>query len=202
MSSRLVLATKNAHKVRELGEILAPVLPGLVLEAFEGEEPIENGSTFAENALIKARNAMRETGLPALADDSGISVDILGGAPGIFSARWAGAKQGDRANYELLLAQLADMQDAHRAAQFVCAAALVIPDAQGGILFETAVLGVWPGQLLHAPSGEHGFGYDPVFQPEGYTVSSAMLSPEEKNSISHRHLAFEAIVPIILEHLG
>ena len=197
----VVLATKNAHKVTELEGILQPQLPGLVLQAFGGEEPVENGTTFAENALIKARNAARETGLPALADDSGIAVDILGGAPGIFSARWAGAKQCDRANYELLLEQLKDIAPEHRGAQFVCAAALAIPDASGGIAYETSVLGIWPGHLLQQASGDHGFGYDPVFQPEGLTISSAELTPEQKNALSHRNRAFHGMVPILREQL-
>lgn len=201
MSLTVVLATKNAHKVVELEEILKPVLPELELRAFSGEEPVENGTSFAENALIKARNAASETGLPALADDSGIAVDLLGGAPGIFSARWAGVKKGDQANYELLLEQLRDIAPEHRAAQFVCAAALVIPETNGHTAYETSVLGIWPGQLLLAPSGDNGFGYDPIFQPEGYAVSAAELTPEQKNSLSHRSRAFQAMVPILQEQL-
>jgi XTP/dITP diphosphohydrolase len=190
---KLVLATHNDHKVEELRRILAPQFPGLELVGYDGPEPVEDGDTFADNALIKARAAAAHTGLPALADDSGICVDALDGAPGIHSARYAGTRV-DADNVAKLLAELGGTQD--RAAQFACAAAFV--DGQ----FEHVELGVWPGSVLHAPAGSGGFGYDPVFRPEGYDVSAAELSAAEKNAISHRHRAFTAIVPTVLARLS
>jgi XTP/dITP diphosphohydrolase len=190
---KLVLATHNAHKIAELRRILEPQLAGLELIGYDGPEPVEDGVTFAENALIKARAAAAHTGLPALADDSGICVDALGGAPGIHSARYAGTRV-DTDNVAHLLAELGDTAD--RAAQFVCAAALV----DGS--FEHVELGIWPGSVLHAPAGAGGFGYDPVFQPEGYEVSSAQLSAAEKDAISHRRRAFSALAPTVLARLG
>lgn len=190
---RLVLATHNAHKVEELRRILAPQFPGLELVGYDGPEPVEDGDTFAENALIKARAAALNTGLPALADDSGICVDALGGAPGIHSARYAGTR-ADADNVAKLLVELGDTDD--RAAQFVCAAAFV----DGG--FEHVELGIWPGSVLRAPAGSGGFGYDPVFQPEGSDRAAAQLSAAEKNAISHRHRAFSAIVPTVVARLS
>ncbi|MCC2319463.1 RdgB/HAM1 family non-canonical purine NTP pyrophosphatase [Cellulomonas sp. zg-Y138] len=199
---RLVLATHNAHKIGELRSILAPVLPGLdpaVVGArdVEAPEPVEDGVTFAENALLKARALAAFTGLPAVADDSGLSVDVLGGAPGIFSARWAGRHGDDRANLDLLLAQLSDIAPEHRGARFTCAAALVTPDG-----FEHVEMGHLVGSLATAPRGDGGFGYDPVLVPEGETRSCAELSPQEKNAISHRGQAFRALVPVIVRALG
>lgn len=200
--ARLVLATHNVHKIAELRDILAPQLPGLDPASVVGAgdvgapEPVEDGVTFAENALIKARALAAATGLPAVADDSGLAVDVLGGAPGIFSARWAGRHGDDRANLELLLAQLADVPAAHRGARFVCAAALVTPDGE-----EVVETGTMPGRLLTEPRGSGGFGYDPILQPEGETRSAAELSPEEKNAISHRGKAFRALVPHIVRAL-
>ena len=190
---KLVLATHNAHKVEELRRILAPQFPGLELVGYDGPEPVEDGDTFAENALIKARAAALNTGLPALADDSGICVDALGGAPGIHSARYAGTR-ADADNVAKLLVELGDTDD--RAAQFVCAAAFV----DGG--FEHVELGIWPGSVLRAPAGSGGFGYDPVFQPEGSDRAAAQLSAAEKNAISHRHRAFSAIVPTVVARLS
>jgi XTP/dITP diphosphohydrolase len=190
---KLVLATHNDHKVEELRRILAPQFPGLELVGYDGPEPVEDGDTFADNALIKARAAAAHTGLPALADDSGICVDALDGAPGIHSARYAGTRV-DADNVAKLLAELGGTQG--RAAQFACAAAFV--DGQ----FEHVELGVWPGSVLRAPAGSGGFGYDPVFRPEGYDVSAAELSAAEKNAISHRHRAFTAIVPTVLARLS
>ena len=190
---RLVLATHNAHKVEELRRILAPQFPGLELVGYDGPEPVEDGDTFAENALIKARAAALNTGLPALADDSGICVDALGGAPGIHSARYAGTR-ADADNVAKLLVELGDTDD--RAAQFVCAAAFV----DGG--FEHVELGIWPGSVLRAPAGSGGFGYDPVFQPEGSDRAAAQLTAAEKNAISHRHRAFSAIVPTVVARLS
>jgi XTP/dITP diphosphohydrolase len=190
---KLVLATHNAHKVEELRRILAPQLAGLELVGYDGPEPVEDGATFAANALIKARAAAAHTGLPALADDSGICADALGGAPGIYSARYAGTRV-DADNLTKLLQELGDTDD--RAAQFVCAAALVDGD------FEHVELGVWPGSVLRTPAGSGGFGYDPVFKPEGYDVSAAQLSAAEKDAISHRQRAFSALAPVVIARLG
>ncbi len=194
MTRRIVLATGNPHKVGELRDILADVLTELDLELVgQGEYAavppvVEDGLTFAENALLKARAVAAATGLPALADDSGLAVDVLGGAPGIFSARWCGRHGDDRANLELLLAQLADVPDAHRGAQFVCAAVLVLPDGT-----ERVEHGVFRGTLTRAPRGSNGFGYDPILQVEGDTRTSAELSPAQKHAISHRGKAFRAL---------
>ena len=188
-----VLATHNPHKVDELREILGERLGHHQLVGYDGPEPVEDGESFAANALIKARAANRHTGLPAIADDSGIRVDALGGAPGIHSARYAGTRD-DRDNYKLLLANLEGVAD--RWAQFVCAAAFVDGD------LERVELGVWPGWVLDAPTGANGFGYDPVFQPEGLSVSAAQLTPEEKNAESHRARAFGALVPVLRERFG
>ncbi len=159
---RIVLATHNAHKVAEFGQIVAATRPDLEVVGYDGPEPVEDGVTFEQNALIKARAAAAHTGLPALADDSGIAVDVLGGSPGVFSAYWAGQKKDDVANRELLLDQLRDIADPHRAARYVSVIALALPDGR-----EWTVRGEWPGRLAHAPAGEGGFGYDPVFVPEG-----------------------------------
>ncbi|MBZ2196248.1 RdgB/HAM1 family non-canonical purine NTP pyrophosphatase [Occultella gossypii] len=199
---RLVLATHNAHKVGELRAILAgltPLGPEQIIGAAQAgaAEPVEDGVTFAENALIKARALAAHTGLVAVADDSGLAVDVLGGAPGIFSARWAGRHGDDRANLDLLLAQLGDVPAEHRAAGFVCAAALVTPDGH-----EHVELGELRGTLLTAPRGEGGFGYDPILQPDGETRSCAELTAGEKNAISHRGRAFRALAPHIAEALA
>ncbi|MCV2396162.1 RdgB/HAM1 family non-canonical purine NTP pyrophosphatase [Actinotalea sp. M2MS4P-6] len=200
--ARLVLATHNPHKVGELRAILAAAgLPteGVVGAADVGAEPpVEDGVTFAENALLKARALAAATGLPAVADDSGLAVDVLGGAPGIFSARWAGGHGDDAANLRLLLDQLADVRAEHRGAQFVCAAALVTPDGA-----EHVETGIMRGQLTTAPRGDGGFGYDPILEPDEQpsratrTLTSAELTPEEKNAISHRGRAFRALAPQI-----
>jgi XTP/dITP diphosphohydrolase len=188
-----VLATHNAHKVDELRAILGERLGPHELIGYEGPQPIEDGETFAENALIKARAASAHTGLPALADDSGISVAALGGAPGIHSARYAGSRV-DTDNTAKLLADLAGVTD--RRAQFDCAAALVDGD------YEHVELGVWPGTVLEAPEGGNGFGYDPVFRPDGLPGASALLTAEEKNAISHRARAFGALVDVLRERYG
>lgn len=201
-TARLVLATHNAHKIDELRAILAPELPGLDPAAVVGArdvgapEPVEDGVTFAENALIKARALAAATGLPAVADDSGLSVDVLGGAPGIFSARWAGRHGDDQANLELLLAQLSDIADIHRGARFTCAAALVTPAGD-----EHVEVGHLVGRLARAPRGGHGFGYDPILVPEGGTRTCAELEPAQKNAISHRGQAFRALVPAVVRAL-
>ena len=188
-----VLATHNAHKVDELRRILGERLGPHELIAYDGPEPVEDGATFAENALIKARGAAAHTGMPALADDSGISVAALGGAPGIHSARYAGTRI-DADNVAHLLANMQGVTD--RAATFECAAALVDES------FEHVEPGVWPGWVLEAPEGEHGFGYDPVFRPDGLAVASAELTADEKNAISHRARAFGALVEVLRVRYG
>ena len=188
---KLVLATRNPHKVAELRAILLPLLPGAQIvgaEAFDVPEPVEDEVTFAGNALIKARQLAEATGLLALADDSGICVDAMGGAPGVFSARWCGRHGDDAANLDLLLAQMADVPERNRGASFVCAAAMAAPDGR-----EEVAEGIMRGSLLFAPRGENGFGYDPIFRPEGLSVSSAELTPERKEAISHRGKAFRAL---------
>lgn len=199
---RVVLATHNAHKAREFQTILALGVSELEIVTYDGPEPVEDGVSFAENALIKARAAAAHTGLPALADDSGICVDILGGAPGIFSARWSGRHGDDRANLQLLLDQLADVPEANRAAQFACTIALVSPGGAGAgraaAADEATVEGLWPGRLARAARGENGFGYDPIFLPDGEGgASAAELAPERKSAVSHRARAFAALTPLL-----
>jgi len=193
---KLVLATHNAHKVEELRRILGSTLDGIELLPYDGPEPIEDGETFEANALIKARAAAEHTGFAAIADDSGIVVAALGGAPGIHSARYAGNRD-DRENLELLLTNLAGIED--RSAHFACAAALVVPGRAE--ITERVELGIWPGSVLHAAAGSGGFGYDPIFTPIGYSVSSAELTAEEKNTVSHRALAFGQLMPVVRELL-
>ena len=199
---KLVLASHNAHKLEELQRILGPLIPGIELIGYDGPEPIENGLSFEDNALIKARAAAQHTGLPAIADDSGITVDVLNGCPGIFSARWAGPERDDAKNVDLLLGQIADMSDEHRAAGFVCAAALVVPGATvGAAATELCELGVWQGSIRRERAGEGGFGYDPVFEPEGQTRTAAELTAAEKDALSHRTRAFTALAPEITARL-
>jgi XTP/dITP diphosphohydrolase len=201
MTRRLVLATRNAHKVGELRAILAGtgLDAGLVgADAYpEVPDVKETGVTFSENALLKARALAEATGLPAVADDSGLCVDVLGGAPGIFSARWAGRHGDDAANLALLLAQLADIDAPHRGAHFACAAALALPDGTVRV-----AEGRLTGTLRHSPAGTGGFGYDPILQPDGETRTCAELTPAEKNAVSHRGRAFRALAPQIAELLG
>ena len=204
---RLVLATHNQGKLRELRELLRGQVPGLdvdtqVVDAAVAGAPdvVESGVTFAENSLLKARAVAEATGLVAIADDSGLAVDVLGGAPGIFSARWSGRHGDDAANLQLLLAQLSDVPDGHRGAAFICAAALAVPNGGGGR--EVVEYGQLEGTLLREPRGEGGFGYDPILQPSGMDRSCAELSSEEKNAISHRGHAFRALLPAIVEALA
>ncbi|WP_117210629.1 RdgB/HAM1 family non-canonical purine NTP pyrophosphatase [Allorhizocola rhizosphaerae] len=196
---RLLLATRNKKKLEELRRILVPLaqveLVGLD-DVPEYPEAPETGLTFAENALLKAREGVKYTGLPTVADDSGLAVDALNGMPGVFSARWCGRHGDDQANLELVLAQVSDVEDAHRGASFVCAAALVLPEGK-----EHLVHGTMPGMLLRAPRGEGGFGYDPIFLAEGQTRSNAELSPSEKDAISHRGKAFRALAAVIAKSL-
>lgn len=189
----LVLATHNAHKVQEVQAILGVAVPGLTVLGYDGPEPVEDGVSFMENALIKARAAFAHTGKPAFADDSGIAVEVLGGAPGIFSARWAGGRDAV-ANRQLLLAQISDVPLEHRAASFVCTIALVTANS------ELCFTGIWPGAVATVESGENGFGYDPIFIPEGFEVSAAQLEPEVKNALSHRALALEQLASYLSEY--
>ncbi|MFE7593458.1 RdgB/HAM1 family non-canonical purine NTP pyrophosphatase [Kitasatospora sp. NPDC057512] len=196
MSTRLILATRNQHKVTELRAILADAGLDVELVGADAYPEIpdvpETGVTFAENALLKAHALARATGLPAVADDSGLCVDVLNGAPGIFSARWSGKHGDDRGNLDLLLAQLSDIAEPHRGAHFFCAAALALPDGT-----ERVVEGRLLGTLRTAPSGDGGFGYDPILQPLGETRTCAELTADEKNAISHRGKAFRALAPVV-----
>ena len=184
-----VLATHNQHKIEEFNAILGELIPGITVIGYDGPEPVEDGVSFAENALIKARAAAAHTGLPSLSDDSGICVDVLGGAPGIFSARWAGAQKDNAANVQLLLDQLSDVRDGDRGAHFTCHIAVVNPVTNE----EFVVVGNWPGTIAREVHGVNGFGYDPIFIPEGYEVSAAILDPSEKNALSHRARALHAL---------
>jgi XTP/dITP diphosphohydrolase len=203
---RIVLATRNAKKIAELERILAAAglddveLAGPALFAALPDIP-ETGLTFAENSLIKARAVAAATGLPAIADDSGLCVDVLNGMPGVLSARWSGrfgdlasGPGRDRSNLDLVLDQVADVPDEHLGANFACAAALALPDGT-----EHVVEGVMLGHLIRNPRGEGGFGYDPIFVPEGETRTTAELSAAEKDAISHRGRAFRALVPLLKE---
>ena len=207
MTARLVLATHNPAKVAELRAVVGLAVAGLAPEEIvtaadlDVAEPVEDAVTFTGNALIKARALARATGLPAVADDSGLCVDVLGGAPGVFSARWSGRHGDDAANVALLLAQLADVGPPHRRAHFACAAALVMP---GGA--EVVEVGTMPGTLTTAPRGTGGFGYDPILEPDdqparalaaGVRLTGAELTPQEKNAISHRGRAMRALAPHI-----
>lgn len=207
--ARLVLATHNQGKLRELHDVLRGQVPGLdadsqVIDAAAAGagDTAETGVTFQENAMLKAQAVAEATGLPAIADDSGLAVDVLGGAPGIFSARWAGRHGDDGANLQLLLAQLRDITEEHRGAEFVCAAALVVPGRAGLPASRSVELGRLRGTLLTAPRGTYGFGYDPILQPEGMDRSCAQLTPEEKNAISHRGQAFRRILPALIAALS
>jgi XTP/dITP diphosphohydrolase len=199
--TKVLLATHNAKKLVELRRILEPEVPDLEVLGLDDvesyDEPAETEPTFAGNALLKARAAVAATGLPALADDSGLCVDALNGMPGVLSARWAGPGKDDRANNALVLAQLSDVPDERRGAAFVAAVAFVRPDGS-----EDVVHGEMPGSVIREQRGEHGFGYDPLFVPEGYDVTSAELSPEDKDRLSHRGQALRAIAPLVAEALG
>lgn len=195
---RVLLATRNAGKVEELRRILDGAVELLSLDDAPPYEPgPETGATFADNALLKAREAVEHTGLPAVADDSGLAVDAMNGMPGVLSARWAGEHGRDRANLELLLQQLADVPDERLSAGFVCAAAYALPDGRSDV-----VLGEMRGRIVREPRGGNGFGYDPIFVPDGLDVTSAELSSQEKDAISHRGQAFRLLVPTLLEALS
>lgn len=197
--TRLVLATGNRHKVTELQEILSGAGLGVELVGLPAGAPdvVEDELTFAGNALKKARSAAAFTGLPSVADDSGLCVDALNGMPGVFSARWAGTARDDEANLRLVLEQLADVRDEHRAGAFVCAAALAMPDGR-----EEVVEGRMAGVIVREPRGDNGFGYDPIFlAADGDGRTTAELPAGEKNAISHRGKAFRALVPVLRDAL-
>ena len=200
MSVQLVLATRNAKKLAELDRLLAGA--GLDVEILGSDafgdlpEIEETGSTFAENSLIKARAVSTHTGLIAIADDSGLCVDALDGQPGIYSARWAGEGATDESNLDLVLEQIRDVEPAQRTAHFACAAALVLPSGE-----EYVVHGQVNGVLLTQRRGEGGFGYDPIFLPDGFDATTAEMTPEQKDAISHRGQAMRALVPVIQEHV-
>ena len=212
----VVLATRNPGKLRELARILGAEEPGCAqvrlagLDEFPDAPDVpETGATFEENALLKARAIAACTGLPAVADDSGLCVDALNGMPGVLSARWAGRHGDDRANLELVLAQVADVPEARLGARFVCAAALVVPGSAallvpGGTTppeppaaREWVVTGQVEGRLIRAPRGTGGFGYDPIFLPDGFGQTTAEMTAEAKDAISHRGRAFRALAPFI-----
>ncbi len=203
----LVLATNNAAKLVELRRVLAAAAPGLEVRGLADfppyPEPAETGRTFADNALIKARAAVEHTGLAALADDSGLEVDVLNGMPGVRSSRWAGPACDDAANLRLVLAQIDDVAETERTARFVCVIALVLPVPVGvpdpGAPVEYLRRGEMPGRLIRAPRGDHGFGYDPIFVPTGQTRTTAEMSAEDKDAISHRGRALRATAALIGE---
>jgi XTP/dITP diphosphohydrolase len=196
---RVVVATRNPGKVAELRRILEPYDVDLVdLDAFpDAPDVAETGDSFAANALLKAHAVAEATGLVAVADDSGLAVDALGGMPGIFSARWSGRHGDDEANLQLVLAQLSDVPDERRGAAFICAAAAASPS--GG---EVVVEGRMPGSLIRAPRGSNGFGYDPVFVPVDDDRTTAEMSAADKDAISHRGRAFRALAPRLAELLA
>ncbi len=189
----LLLASRNPKKLLEMRRIVATTAPGVQVLGLDDVAPYdevpESGATFADNALIKAREGFAHTGLPTVADDSGLTVEALNGMPGVLSARWSGRHGDDRANLELVLAQLSDTPDERLGAAFVCAAALV--SAHG----EVVVDGQMRGRLIRAPRGDNGFGYDPIFVPDSYDVTSAELPSDEKDAISHRGHALRALAP-------
>jgi XTP/dITP diphosphohydrolase len=198
----VVLATHNAKKLVELRRILetaeVPDVEIQGLDEFPGApEVAETGTTFAENALLKAHSVAGYTHLPAVADDSGLCVDVLGGAPGVFSARWSGRHGDDDANLDLLLAQLADLPPGRRGAHFACAAALALPGGDEQVAF-----GRLDGVLLTERRGSNGFGYDPIFVPDGESRTTAEMSPDEKDAISHRGLALRAMAPLLAAALA
>ena len=202
MSAKLLLATANKKKLVELQRILDVALGAerialIGLADFEDYPDVpETGLTFGENALIKAREGANRTGLPTVADDSGIAIDALNGMPGVFSARWSGKHGDDAANLDLVLAQIADVSEEHRGGAFVCAAALVLPNGR-----EHLVEGKQRGRILRARRGEGGFGYDPICLGDGQTRTNAELSPAEKDAISHRGKAMRELAKVIAKEL-
>jgi XTP/dITP diphosphohydrolase len=202
-ANSLVLATRNDAKLRELARILGGKVRLAGLASFPGAPEVpETGAAFEENALLKARAIARYTGRPVVADDSGLCVEALGGMPGVLSARWAGGHGDDQANLDLVLAQLADVPDTRLGARFVCAAALVLPpDPDDGASREWVVTGQVEGRLTRVPRGSGGFGYDPIFVPDGFDVTTAEMAPEAKDAISHRGRALRALAPFITGRL-
>jgi XTP/dITP diphosphohydrolase len=199
------LASRNAKKIAEMERILGGALPGLRVLGLDDvapyDEPVEDQPDFAGNALLKARAGFAVSGLPSLADDSGLCVDALNGMPGVLSARWSGPPKDDDRNNRLLLDQLADVPDERRGAQFRCVVAFVHADAQG-VVHEHAVDGVMPGRVIRKTRGTGGFGYDVLFVADGYDVTTAELTPTEKDAISHRGMSLRAIAPIVTAALG
>ncbi len=196
---KVLLASRNAKKLVELQRILADATDIELLgldDVPAYEEVPETGATFAENALLKAREGVKYTGLPTIGDDSGLAVDALNGMPGIFSARWSGRHGDDDANLDLLLAQLGDVPDERMGAAFVCAAALVLPDGT-----EHLVEGRMEGRLIRERRGDGGFGYDPIFVATGYDRTTAELPADEKDAISHRGKALRALAPLVVDAL-
>ena len=194
--TRLLVASRNSKKLAELRRILAPELPDVEVIGLDDvpayDEVPEPGATFADNALLKAREGFAHTGLPTVADDSGLAVDALNGMPGVLSARWSGRHGDDKGNLRLVLGQLADADDERLGAAFVCAVAFV--DADGEVIVD----GRMPGRLIREPRGANGFGYDPIFVPDGHDVTSAELDSADKDAISHRGQALRALVPHLL----
>ena len=187
---QVVLASSNPGKVRELSSLLVPLGWELVAQSQLGIEPVEEtGSTFLENALLKARHAARLADLPALADDSGIEVDALGGRPGVWSARFAGEGASDAQNLEHLIAQMRAVPAPRRSARYRCVIVFLPAPGAEPVIGE----GVWEGQLLEAPRGHGGFGYDPLFLPRGLQLTAAELAPEVKDALSHRGQALQAL---------
>lgn len=199
--TRLLLATHNAGKLTELRRILAPEAPGVDVAGLDDvdsyPEPRETEPTFAGNALLKARAGVQASGLPTLADDSGLCVDALNGMPGVLSARWSGRPTDDRRNLTLLLDQLVDVPDERRTAAFCCVVALAHPDGT-----EQTVEGRLSGRIADAPRGDGGFGYDPIFCPDDATETLAEMGPEAKDAISHRGRALRAILPELTRTLA
>jgi XTP/dITP diphosphohydrolase len=205
--ARLLLATRNKAKLLELRRILASSdISGVRVLGLDDVPPFlevpETAATFEGNALAKARDAMAATGLATVADDSGLEVDALGGMPGVLSARWAGRHGDDAANLQLVLDQLADVPEDRRGAAFVCAAALVVPLGVQTLGEQTVVRGHWRGTLTRAARGSNGFGYDPIFIPDGDWRTSAELDPTEKDVVSHRGRALRALLPALREFLS
>jgi XTP/dITP diphosphohydrolase len=201
MASQLLLATRNQGKIVEFRRILDEAAPGAIelvgLDQFPNLHDVdETGTTFQENALLKAREMSEATGLPAIADDSGLCVDALNGDPGIFSARWAGTHGDDAANLAKVLTQLEGVEDSSRGAFFICVAALYLPGGQSH-----CEEGRFYGSILRQPVGTNGFGYDPIFAPQGMNISSAQMSAEEKDAVSHRGKALRAIAPFVIQAL-
>jgi len=202
LSHRLLLATRNQGKIVEFRRILEALAPGEIdlvgLDQFPNLHDVdETGQSFAENALLKAKEMSIATGLPAIADDSGLCVDFLNGSPGIYSARWAGKHGDDQANLEKILDELKDVPDQERGAYFICLAVLYLPNGES-----ISEEGRFYGSILRSPIGENGFGYDPIFAPKGLEISSAQMSATEKDELSHRGKALRAIAPKVLSALN